>query len=323
MAAERRRGPVGASSSRAHSLLPYAGGLGWRVMPGGNPASHSAPPSPQGGGEDCTASSSCNSGPGRRITIICAMASLLFALSAPPAEAERLVSSLSEHVVQITSSFTGVELTLFGTVETDHATVPRDSGYDIVVTVKGPRESVEALRKGRIFGIWMNTQSRTFVEVPSYLQVLSTRPFESIADAETMRREQIGIADIPLPQRTGRDIGNGVPNDQFRQAFVNIKRERNLYGEITNGVTFLTPTLYRASIFVPGEALIGNYDVDVKLFAEGAVIARTNSAFEIVTVGFERFIANAAVDYGLAYGVATAVMAVMTGWIASIVFRRD
>ena len=257
-----------------------------------------------------------------RIPVACAMASLLLGLSALPAGAERLVSSLSSHIVKITSNFTGVELTLFGTVENDQAAAPR-SGYDIVATVTGPRESAVARRKERMFGIWINAQSRTFVDAPSFLEVLATRPFENIADAETLRREQIGIANISLPQQIGPDIADVIPNDQFRQAFVRIKHERNLYGEITNGVTFLTPTLYRASIFVPAEALVGNYDVDVKLFADGAVIARTSSAFEIVTVGVERFIANAAVDHGLAYGVATAMMAVMTGWFASIVFRRD
>jgi uncharacterized protein (TIGR02186 family) len=256
-----------------------------------------------------------------RIPAVCAMASLLFALSAPPAGAERLVASLSSHIVKITSNFTGVELTLFGTVENDQA-APR-TGYDVVVTVTGPRESAVARRKQRIFGIWINAESRTFVDVPSFLEVLATRPFENVADAETLRREQVGIANVLLPQQIGPDIADVIPNDQFRQAFVRIKHERELYGEITNGVTFLTPTLYRASIFVPAEAVVGNYDVDVKLFADGAVIARTSSAFEIVTVGVERFIANAAVDHGLAYGVATAMMAVMTGWFASIVFRRD
>ena len=257
-----------------------------------------------------------------RVRFVSAMASLLLALSALPAAAERLVSSLSSHIVQITSNFTGVELTLFGTVENDQA-MPHQGGYDIVVTVTGPRESVVARRKERIFGVWMNAQSRTFVDVPSFLLVLATRPFANIAPAETLRREQIGIADISLPQQTGSDPADTVPNEQFRQAFVRIKHERQLYGEITNGVTFLTPTLYRASIFVPAEALVGNYDVDVKLFANGAVIARTNSAFEIVTVGFERFIANAAVEHGLAYGVVTAMMAAVTGWFASIIFRRD
>ena len=260
---------------------------------------------------------------GPRMSVACALAASLHVFSALPARAERLVSSLSSHIVQITSNFTGVELVLFGTVENDPATAPRSSGYDIVATVTGPRQSVVTRRKERMFGIWFNAESRSFVQVPSFLEVLSTRPFENIANAETLRRQQIGIANTLLTEQIGSDIVEAIPNDQFREAFVRIKHERNLYGEVTNGVTFLTPTLYRASISVPAEAPIGTYDADIKLFADGAVIARTNSAFEIKTVGFESFIVSAAVNYGLAYGVVTAMMAVMTGWFASIVFRRD
>jgi uncharacterized protein (TIGR02186 family) len=61
----------------------------------------------------------------------------------------------------------------------------------------------------------------------------------------------------------------------------------------------------------------------VKLFADGAVIARTSSAFEIIKVGFEQFVADAARDYGVLYGLVTAAMALLTGWFASVVFRRD
>jgi uncharacterized protein (TIGR02186 family) len=88
-------------------------------------------------------------------------------------------------------------------------------------------------------------------------------------------------------------------------------------------VTFLTPALFRASIPLPAEVPVGTYEVDVKLFADGAMIARTASAFEIVKVGFERFIAGSAADHGILYGFATAAMALMTGWFASVVFRRD
>ena len=63
-------------------------------------------------------------------------------------------------------------------------------------------------------------------------------------------------------------------------------------------MTFLTPTLFRGAIAVPADAPIGTYDVDVKLFADGAMVARTNSAFDIVKVGFERFIASSAADHG-------------------------
>jgi uncharacterized protein (TIGR02186 family) len=88
-------------------------------------------------------------------------------------------------------------------------------------------------------------------------------------------------------------------------------------------VTFLTPTLFRAAIPLPAQVPIGGYTVDVKLFADGNLVAQTNSAFEIVKVGFAQFVANAAREHGLLYGLATTMMAVATGWIASIAFRRD
>jgi hypothetical protein len=40
-------------------------------------------------------------------------------------------------------------------------------------------------------------------------------------------------------------------------------------------------------------------------------------------VGFEQFVASSARDHGLLYGLATAGLALLTGWIASVVFRRD
>ncbi|MGC1349938.1 MAG: TIGR02186 family protein, partial [Xanthobacteraceae bacterium] len=83
------------------------------------------------------------------------------------------------------------------------------------------------------------------------------------------------------------------------------------------------PTLFRASIRLPAQVPVGDYTVDVKLFADGNLVAHTDSAFEIVMVGFEQFVVDAARDHGLLYGLATALMALLTGWIASVAFRRD
>jgi len=248
------------------------------------------------------------------------VAALFIAWSALPAGAERLVASLSSHVVQITSNFNGVELVLFGIVEGDTPNDTLRTSYDLVATTIGPRQSLVTRRKERMFGIWVNAESRTFQDVPSYVSVVSNRPLEAIADAETLRRQQIGVENAALPPK--RDT-NPAADEEFRQALLRLKGERQLYSESLDGVTFLTPTLYRASIFVPAETQTGTYEVIVKLFADGAMVARTSSAFEIDTVGFERFIAFSAVDHSILYGLATAFMAMMTGWFASVVFRRD
>ena len=242
---------------------------------------------------------------------------------AAPVHAERLIASISRHQVLVTSSFTGTSIVLFGTVEPDTPTARMRDAYDIVVTVTGPRQTLVTRRKERMAGIWVNAASRTFVNVPSYLAVLANRPFSEIGNTDTQRRLQIGLDYFQLPQQIGPDVADVVRDDPYRVNFIRLKTRDQLYEQRTNGVTFLTPTLFRAEIALPAEAPFGSYEADIKLLAAGNLLVRTSSAFEVVKVGFEQFVANAARDYGLLYGIITVMMALTTGWLASVVFRRD
>ncbi len=251
------------------------------------------------------------------------MAITFMLLTSVPVSAERLVVSLSNHRVMVTSSFTGVDLVLFGSVEGDQASVLRRGGYDVVVTVAGPRVTERTRRKERLFGIWVNAEARTFIDVPSYLAVISSKSPDAIADADTLRRQQVGLENILLPQRIGPDVADTVRDDPFRRAFIRLKKEHGLYIERTTGVTFFTPTLFRADIPLPSTAPFGTYEIDVKLFADGVLVTQSNSALEVIKVGFEQFVADAARDYGFLYGLTLAMIALLIGWFASVVFRRD
>jgi Putative transmembrane protein (Alph_Pro_TM) len=68
-----------------------------------------------------------------------------------------------------------------------------------------------------VLGIWVNTAARTFVDPPSYLAVLASRPLDAITNAANQRRLRIGIANTPLPELIHNDIGE-VANDPFRAA---------------------------------------------------------------------------------------------------------
>ena len=240
-----------------------------------------------------------------------------------PAHAERLIVSVSNHRVTVTPNYSGEELVLFGSVERDANTPPSRTSYDLVVTVIGPRADMVTRRKERKFGIWINTDYREFLKVPTYLALFSNRPFDAIASPEVERRQQLGLNNVLLTQRVGTDYADVVPNDAFRSAFVRLRMEHGLYREETSAVTFLTPTLFRTGIPLPAEVPIGTYEVDIRLFSDGALIARTETAFDIVKVGFEQFVATSARQDGFVYGLVTAFMALMTGWMASIVFRKD
>ena len=118
---------------------------------------------------------------------------LVLVCGAQPAAAERLVVSLSNHRVAITSNFVGDELVLFGTIERDPGKTTLRSAYDLVVTVVGPRQTLRTRRKQRVLGIWVNVDSREFVRVPSYLAILSNHPVTQITSQDTLRRLQIGL----------------------------------------------------------------------------------------------------------------------------------
>lgn len=247
---------------------------------------------------------------------------LAFALAAPAAHAERLVVSLSNARIAVTSNYVGENLVLFGTVQPD-AGGQLKSDYALVVTASGPSETLRTRRKARVLGIFVNVDSREFVRVPSYLTIITDRPIGQIAGPEVLRRLQVGMDNYILTQRVGADFADTVTDDPFRKAFIRLKDQQHLYGQSDMAVTFLTPTVFRASIPVPANAATGRYDVDVKLFAQGGMVARTATAFDVTKAGIEQYVVESSQDHGLLYGLATMSMALAIGWLASVAFRRD
>jgi uncharacterized protein (TIGR02186 family) len=242
-------------------------------------------------------------------------------LTASAAQAERLVVSLSNARIAVTSNYVGENLVLFGTVQPDTGG-HLQSDYALVVTASGPPETLRTRRKARVLGIFVNVDSREFVRVPSYLTIITDRPIAQIAGPEVMRRLQVGMDNYILTQRVGADFADTVSGDPFRTAFIRLKQQQNLYGQSATAVTFLTPTVFRASIPVPANAATGRYGVDVKVFAQGAMVARTATSFDVTKAGIEQYVVESSQDHGLLYGLAAMSLALAIGWLARAAFRR-
>jgi uncharacterized protein (TIGR02186 family) len=239
----------------------------------------------------------------------------------PEARAEELVTALSSNRVSIESNFTGAEIVLFGTIERDAQTVGRRLGYDIVVIARGPEQEIITRKKDRIAGIWMNSDSRRFLNAPSYLAVLSNQPLEKIAPLAALEEFQIGLDKLVLLQP-----GHYTPEDaqsEFKRALLRLMRQKELYLENAAGVTMLSRSLFLARIPLPAHVPVGTFRAEVLLFADGALLERSDVEIFIRKGGFESFISQSAVQYPLIYGLAAVLLAFFSGWAANLIFRKD
>ena len=248
-----------------------------------------------------------------------ALAFWLCATGAGGARAEQLIVSLSSDFVGINSNFTGAELALFGSIERDAATVSRPGDYDVIVTVRGPRGTVTVREKKQFGPLWVNLDQRKFIAVPAFISVLSNRPLADIAREELRAKLRLGIAPL-IPEQAA---GVTHVDPMFRDGLIRQRRAERLFREEPKGVQLLSQNLFRAAVRIPGTAPLGAYEIDVAVFADGAAVAKSSVAFNVIKSGVEQRIAGFSRDSALAYGLSASVLALALGWLATVIFRRD
>lgn len=250
-----------------------------------------------------------------------ALAFAVLLTAAVPASAERLTIALSTNEIDISASFNGLPLTIFGVIEPDASGPPADPDYQVAVVVLGPRESVVVREKERVLGIWANADGRIIIMPPSFYALSASAPVEYLAPQTTLSRLQLGFDNIAFIYQGGAQI-NDPAADDFRQAFLRLKEEERLYSQ-DEIVTFIGNSVFRTSAFLPANLPVGDYTVVAYLFSRSELIARAEAAVRVSKTGFEATMASFAHTQPLPYGLICVAMALFVGWLGGVIFRRD
>ncbi|MCV0395876.1 MAG: TIGR02186 family protein [Rhizobiaceae bacterium] len=245
-------------------------------------------------------------------------------VGAPPPNGpaqETIEIGLSTNRVRITSDFTGADLTIFGALDNADPLISRQGRYDVIVVLEGPSREVVVRRKSRVLGIWMNTRSESFVNVPISYSVATTRQLQDITTPASYRRLSLGVQNLHLqPSDTLNDPESIV---EFTAALRERKLVTGLFSENFGGVEFLSQNLFRATLRLAPDVPVGTHRARAFLFRNGAFVKETSAQLAIMKSGFEQRVFRSAHDYSLLYGLFAVALAVATGWLGRIVFRRD
>nr|CAD6616058.1 TIGR02186 family protein [Rhizobium sp. Khangiran2] len=248
-----------------------------------------------------------------------AVAQVPFGEASAVKEGLEIGTSTSE--IAITSDFRGADLTVFGALTNADELFLAIGQYDVIVTLEGPRDYATVRRKERVLGIWMNTESMTFEQVPESYSLASTREIDAIDEAPSLNSIGVGINHLALTP-TGY-LGNAVNLSEFREAYRRLKLSSGLYQRDTSGVRFVSSSLFRASLRLPANIPDGVHTVRAYLFKGGELIFDRELPLRVVKTGIEQAITDAARNRPIAYGFLCVLIAVITGWGASLIFRKE
>jgi uncharacterized protein (TIGR02186 family) len=234
---------------------------------------------------------------------------------------EGIQIGLSTDNVTITAGFSGADLTIFGALEDADPQVARQGRYDVIVVLEGPARPVVVRRKDRVLGVWINLESETFENVPVSYSVASTRPLQDITKQESYKQLSLGANNIYMqPAESG---GNPLTIAEFTKALRERKAATGLYSENAGGVRFLSQNLFRATVRLAPDVPVGTHKARAFLFKNGLFLKENSAQLEIRKSGFEQTVFRLAQHHGFFYGFLSVSLAMVTGWLGRVVFRKD
>jgi uncharacterized protein (TIGR02186 family) len=230
-----------------------------------------------------------------------------------------LVPDVSQRKIDIIYSFTGAELLLFGAILYPGGRVPSEKA-DIVVVLRGPTQPILVREKQKLGGLmWVNAESARFMSPPGYYAIASSRPLDQLVDERTAAIYELGVKNLQLSPASGEQ-----PDVQrrFESGLIDLFKRSRLYAEAPGTIEITNGVLYRARISIPARVPVGAYVAETFLVKDGKVLAVASRDVQINKSGFERFVAESALQYPLVYGLVAVGLSLLLGWGAAVLFRR-
>jgi uncharacterized protein (TIGR02186 family) len=235
----------------------------------------------------------------------------LLALLPSAARADIVTADLSSHLIAITTGFTGASVVLFGAT---------DGKAGVIAIIRGPERDATVWRKGKVLGVWANSESVTFANIPSFYAVAASAPLADLLSPTAAAFYKIGTQNLKFEPKSSTTPERA---QIFANALIDTRKRAGVYSPSHEKIAFLGDRLFRSTFFFPANVPTGTYLVEVFLVRDKDVVGGQTTPLIVSKVGIDAAVFDFAHQDALAYGAIAVLMAVMAGWVASLPFRNS
>jgi uncharacterized protein (TIGR02186 family) len=232
---------------------------------------------------------------------------------------ESIQIGLSTDTIGIGADFSGANITIFGALTGADPLVQRQGRYDIIVVLEGPEVPLILHRKSRVLGMWMNTDSQRFEQVPLSYIASATRKIQDITDKKTFKQLSLGIEALAFESNRYQALRDA----EFSNALKALNRKSGRYSDASGTVEFISPNLFRATLSLPANVPVGKHKARAYLFRNGAFLKESSTGLQIKKAGFEQELVIFSQTNSALYGLGAITIAMLIGWLGRVIFRKD
>ena len=225
---------------------------------------------------------------------------------------DNLVTDLSESTVEISSTFSGADILLFGAYD-------GQKNDDIIVVVSGQKGNIKVDKKEKKFGIWMITESIKFSNIPKYYYISSNRKIEEITNKSEIKKRKLDFNNFELKNNK---IDYKNLDKKWYEALKRNMKKKQFWKIEENSITLNKNTLFRKTLSLPSNVSTGMYNVKILHYRKGNLISQEESKIKIDKTGISANIYNVAQNFSAIYGIIAVIVALFFGWFTNFIFRR-
>lgn len=236
-----------------------------------------------------------------------------------PGSHETIQVIVTTNIITVGANFSGRDLYIAGVLENMNPLFRQQNRYDVVVSLEGQTRPIIIREKKRNAGVWVNADSLTFQNAPLFYSMVTTRDIRDITSAEIYRRLGLGLSYFFLQT----DELDQEKVQVFRDELIKLQKSKKLYSEEIGRVRFNSGSLFTAYFRLPANVPVGHYRVYAYLFRDGQFIDCTTTTLEIVKAHIAYTIFHGAHEHSVLYGIAAVFLAIITGILSRLIFRKS
>jgi uncharacterized protein (TIGR02186 family) len=245
---------------------------------------------------------------------------LVYAPMASAAPNSQIIIDMANESVDVTTGFSGSHIVVFGSIDSKSQETPASTG--VAILLKGPDSSVIVRKKDQIAGMWLNSDSIEFKNIPHFYDYAISMPEKDMASQQTLTENEIGLNTLMFDTEDLDDRDDIQRYRLFQEALIRIWQQEGNLPLAGKQIKFIGNNLFRADFSLPANIPTGLYQVEAFLFEKGKLIDKRERVLEVRQAGVSALINHYAHSYSLLYALIGYAMAIGIGMLSAHLARK-